>query len=64
MATPGRRLDPATRRQIVRLLAVRHTRRDIAQMCHVAKRTVDKIAGEERAETVRRVNNDNAQQPA
>ena len=47
MATSGRRIDEETRNQIVRLLEVRCPRRYIAQLCHVSKRTVDKIASEE-----------------
>jgi hypothetical protein len=47
MATPGRRIDLATRNQIARLLVVRCPRRYIAHLCRVCKRTVDKVASEE-----------------
>jgi DNA invertase Pin-like site-specific DNA recombinase len=47
MATSGRPLDPPTRQQVVRLLAARFSRRRIARLCEVSKRTVDKIAREE-----------------
>jgi len=48
MAISGRRIDPLTRQQIVRLLAIRLSRRKIARQVRVSKRTVDKIAREER----------------
>lgn len=47
MAKSGQKLDPALRKQIVRMLSLGCSRRQIVAACFVCKRTVDKIAREE-----------------